>query len=196
MSNTTRGRFKTIKRSDLFSYKPISDYGLIGDMKTCALVGVDGSIDWLCIPRFDSPSIFGALVDSQKGGRFLVCPNAESFGSWQAYEPLTNILTTNFSTGSSSVTLTDFMPCFTMQRTLVTSGGIHRRLECTKGEMEIEAHFEPRPGYGAHVPEIEFVKGVGYSFSSHVDHPNQGLTLLTDLEFRKISAVRSYQNLD
>jgi len=67
-------------------YKPISDYGIIGDMRTAALVGVDGSIDWCCLPRFDSPSVFAAILDDEKGGRFHIKPQA-SFESSQAYIP-------------------------------------------------------------------------------------------------------------
>jgi alpha,alpha-trehalase len=186
--NTVRESLKTIKRSDLLSiYKPISYYGIVGDMKSCALVGVDGSIDWMCIPRFDSPSVFAAILDLEKGGRFLVCPTADIFESLQAYEPMTNILTTKFSANSSSVTLTDFMPCFTIERSLVSLGELHRLIECTKGEMEMEARFEPRPGFGSHVPNLEWKEGIGYSYLSRSDDQNQGLTLLTSLKFDEIS---------
>ena len=174
---------KTIKRSDLFSYKAISDYGLIGDMRTCALVGIDGSIDWLCIPRFDSPSVFGALLDSQKGGRFLICPSADSFQSAQAYEPMTNVLTTHFSTGSSRTILTDFMPCFTIERTLISSGELHRRIECTRGKMELEVWVEPRPGYGAHIPDVKWMEGVGYTFFASGLGGDQGVSIITKMKF-------------
>src|SRR6266699_2707320 len=69
------------KEGSAVDYKPISDYGVIGDMHTAALVGLDGSIDWYCAPRFDSPSVFAALLDSQKGGRFQLSPR----GKYQAY---------------------------------------------------------------------------------------------------------------
>lgn len=178
--------FKRIDRANLFSYKPISDYGLIGDTRSCALIGNDGSIDWLCIPRFDSPSVFGALLDSKKGGRFLVCPAAKFFHSAQSYEPMTNVLRTIFLVGEKSsnlATVTDFMPCFTIERTLVTSGEVHRRIETLRGNVEFEAWVEPRPGYGALVPDVKWLEGIGYTFSSEGDTGNQSISLLTQMKF-------------
>ena len=90
------------------SYLPIGAYGLVGDGRTAALVGTDGSVDWLCWPRFDAPSVFGALLDAQRGGRFSIAP-AVPFQSSQSYEPDTNILVTSFNTPNSTVELTDFM---------------------------------------------------------------------------------------
>ena len=79
------------------SYKPIGDYGIIGNMLSAALVGRDGSIDWCCLPRFDSPSVFAAILDDEKGGRFYIKPQAK-FQSCQAYMPDTNVLQTTFQT--------------------------------------------------------------------------------------------------
>jgi hypothetical protein len=76
-------------------YKPISAYGVIGDTRTAALVGADGSIDWCCFPRFDSASVFAAILDIEKGGSFSIQPAGE-FTSQQRYFPLTNILLTGF----------------------------------------------------------------------------------------------------
>src|SRR6267143_7111146 len=95
-------------------YKPISDYGVIGDMHTAALVGLDGSIDWYCAPRFDSPSVFAAILDARKGGRFQLSP-VESFTTKQSYEGDSNVLTTVFETKRGKIKLTDFMPCFMEQ---------------------------------------------------------------------------------
>jgi GH15 family glucan-1,4-alpha-glucosidase len=80
-------------------YKPISDYGIIGDLRTVALVGKDGAIDWLCLPFIDSPSVFGALLDDEKGGRFSLTPS-EPRDSVSEYLPGTNILRTFFTTGT------------------------------------------------------------------------------------------------
>ncbi len=130
-------------------YKPISDYAIIGDLRTAALVGLDGAIDWCCMPRFDSASIFAAILDHDRGGRFRIAPTA-SYTSTQRYLPATNILVTSFHTDQGGVVeVTDFMPAGERAYELATKHEIHRRVECTRGEVEIEIHFEPRFGYGA-----------------------------------------------
>ena len=78
------------------SYQPIENYGIIGNMRTVALVGMNGSIDWYCYPHFDSPSIFGALLDDVKGGRFQISPIGDPVRHKQFYWPSTNILITRF----------------------------------------------------------------------------------------------------
>ena len=72
------------------TYQPIENYGMIGDMHTVALVGADGSIDWLCVPRFDSPSVFAAILDDGKGGRFKIAPVGDDVTCKQFYWPETN----------------------------------------------------------------------------------------------------------
>src|SRR6516165_12736048 len=78
------------------TYQPIENYGMIGDMHTVALVGTDGSIDWLCVPRFDSPSVFAAILDDGKGGRFKIAPVGDDVTCKQFYWPETNVLITRF----------------------------------------------------------------------------------------------------
>src|SRR5713101_6041560 len=115
-------------------YKPISDYGVIGDMHTAALVGLDGSIDWYCAPRFDSPSVFAALLDARKGGRFQVAP-IEKFTTKQSYEGDTNVLTTSFDSRGGRAKLTDLMPCFMEKGELKGFQELHRIVECVDGEL-------------------------------------------------------------
>src|SRR5215212_7680093 len=91
------------------SYPPIGDYALIGDGRSAALVSRDGSLDWLCWPRFDSLSIFAALLDTERGGRFQVRP-IDKFRSERRYLSDTNVLETVFYTSSGSVALRDLMP--------------------------------------------------------------------------------------
>ena len=80
------------------AYQPIENYGVIGDLHTAALVGTDGSIDWLCLPRFDSPSVFAAILDDKKGGHFKIAPVGDEVSRKQFYCPDTNILDTRFFT--------------------------------------------------------------------------------------------------
>ena len=87
----------------------ISEYGVIGDMRTAALVSRQGGIDWCCLPRFDSGSVFAALLDPQRGGTWQIQP-AEPFQSTQRYLTGTNVLQTTFATPEGEVVLTDFMP--------------------------------------------------------------------------------------
>lgn len=83
------------------SYQPIENYGIIGNMRTVALVGMNGSIDWYCYPHFDSPSIFGAILDDEKGGRFQISADADGVRHKQFYWPSTNV----------PVSLVDFNYC-------------------------------------------------------------------------------------
>ncbi len=91
-------------------YLPIAQYGVIGDLHSAALIGANGSIDWLCYPNFDSPSIFGALLDDDKGGRFQIHPVNDGVQTKQLYLPDTNILITRFLKADGIAEVTDFMP--------------------------------------------------------------------------------------
>ena len=90
-------------------YAPIGEYGVIGDLYTVALVGMDGSIDFLCLPHFDSPSVFAALVDAERGGRFQIAPLLEGAARKQLYLPDTNVLLTRFLDAHGVAELSDFM---------------------------------------------------------------------------------------
>ena len=91
-------------------YQPIENYGIIGNMRTAALVGMNGSIDWLCLPHFDSPSVFAAILDDQKGGRFRIAPAGDDFRNKQFYWPDTNILITRFLHADGIGEIEDYMP--------------------------------------------------------------------------------------
>src|SRR4051794_38623931 len=88
----------------------IAEHGLIGDLQTAALVTTDGSIDWFCCPRFDSPSVFGALLDDERGGHFRIRPTGTEFTSKQMYLPDTAVLVTRFFTADGLGQVIDFMP--------------------------------------------------------------------------------------
>jgi GH15 family glucan-1,4-alpha-glucosidase len=127
-------------------YKPISDYGVIGDQHTAALVGLDGSIDWQCAPRFDSPSIFAAILDARKGGKFQISPGGK-FSTKQSYEGDTNVLSTIFESQEGRVKLTDFMPCFMDEGKLKGFQELHRVLEGVEGNPALRILFQPRLDY-------------------------------------------------
>ena len=91
-------------------YLPIAEHGLIGDLHTAALVGTDGTIDWYCCPRFDSPSVFAAILDADRGGLFRIAPDCDGWSSKQLYLPDTNILITRFLMPDGVGEVQDFMP--------------------------------------------------------------------------------------
>lgn len=125
---------------------PLAARGMIGDGFTAALVAVDGAIDWLCLPRFDSPSVFARILDHQGGGSFAVRPASKAFESFQRYDPDTNVLETLFvQAGGGSCRLVDSMPWSDDPRASIHE--IHRRFDCTEGEVEIEIVFDPRFDY-------------------------------------------------
>ena len=138
-------------------YPPIGDYGLIGDCRAAGLVSRDGSLDWLCFPRFESPSIFGALLDARRGGRFRIRPTG-AFRSTRRYLPDTNILETTFQTDAGTVAVRDLMPVATedeKRRALTPDHQVLREVEGLAGEVEIEVLYEPRPDYGRQRPRLD-----------------------------------------
>jgi GH15 family glucan-1,4-alpha-glucosidase len=127
-------------------YPLIADHGLIGDLQTSALVASDGSVDWFCAPRFDSPSIFGALLDHEGGGRFRIRPHASSFATTQLYFPETAILITRFMTEDGVGEVSDFMPVAGADAT--DRHLLVRMVRCVRGQMSFEMEVAPRFDYG------------------------------------------------
>jgi GH15 family glucan-1,4-alpha-glucosidase len=121
-------------------------YGVIGDGFSVAYVGVDGSVDWLCLPRFDSPSVFAAILDAERGGSFRVSP-VGGYESRQAYDDATNVLQTLFrQPDHGTAVLTDFMPWSGDPRASLHE--LHRLIEVRDGELALEIVFDPRFDYG------------------------------------------------
>ncbi|NTW51674.1 MAG: DUF547 domain-containing protein [Chlorobiaceae bacterium] len=143
-------------------YRNISDYGIIGDMRSAALVSIDGSIDYCSLPWFDSPTIFASLLDDQKGGFFSINPSA-TFTSSREYVTGTNILSCAFTTNDGHATLHDFMP---VENSLLPQRpqGIHRCLSVDSGSMEFVLNLAPRPGYGMQKPVV-IEEGGRFSFT-------------------------------
>ena len=127
--------------------QPIENHGIIGDMKTVALVAMDGTIDWFCYPRFDSPSVFGALLDERQGGFFRISPVEERVTTKQFYWPDTNVLVTRFFCADGVAEIIDYMPV----------GGVHgdqekpelvRRVAMLRGKLELSLACYPSFDYG------------------------------------------------
>jgi GH15 family glucan-1,4-alpha-glucosidase len=134
----------------------IDDYALIGDCRGAALVSRDGSLDWLCWPRFDSPSLFAALLDAERGGRFRVRPTSP-FRAERRYLDATNVLETVFVCPSGEIALRDLMPVASeaeKRTTLVPEHEILREVTGLAGEVEVEVVYEPRPDFARRAPRL------------------------------------------
>jgi GH15 family glucan-1,4-alpha-glucosidase len=150
----TAGSVQTDKDS---SYRPLRDYAIIGDCRSAALVATDGSIDWLCLPRFDSPSIFGGLLDTNIGGRFRIRPTSE-FRTERRYVPDTNVLETIFHCAGGDLVLRDLMAVASEEdkrREWTPDHEIIREIEGLTGHVEVEVLYDPRPEYGCRDAQLE-----------------------------------------
>lgn len=155
----------------------IADHGLIGDLRTAALVGTDGTIDWFCAPRFDSPSIFGAILDREEGGSWKLAPDNEISRTQQFYFPNSAVLITRFLTQDGVAEVHDFMPVHAAhehdhRQRLV------RRVSGVRGTINIRMVLDARPDYGRSHCTTEATDG-GVLITG--DGMRMGLTATTDL---------------
>jgi GH15 family glucan-1,4-alpha-glucosidase len=136
-------------------YLPIADHGLIGDLRTVALVGTNGTIDWYCCPRFDAPSVFGSILDADRGGSFELAACVPS-RTKQFYFPDTNVLITRFYAADGVGEIQDFMPVEDESRE-VDRHRLIRRVLCVRGTLPFRARVAPRFSYGTeeHTLRIE-----------------------------------------
>jgi GH15 family glucan-1,4-alpha-glucosidase len=139
------------------AYQPIENYGIIGNMRTAALVGMNGSIDWYCSPNFDSPSAFGAILDDEKGGRFQIVPVAERVKSRQFYWPSTNILVTRFLHADGIAELEDFMPVGLPPESKWYHH-LYRRIRCVRGTVKVRLVCKPAFNYGREPHQVTLQK--------------------------------------
>ena len=158
--------------ASLVDYLPIAEHGIIGDLHSIALVGTDGTIDWYCCPRFDSPSVFGAILDKERGGFYRIAPALDKWTPKQLYLPDTNVLITRFLTPGGVGEVQDFMPI---------QGGVAahrhrliRRVVGVRGEIRFRVDVQPRFNYGRDSHEVVFHEN-GVFFQS----PALSLTLET-----------------
>ena len=148
------------------SYLPIEDYGLIGNMHTAALVGRNGSIDWLCLPHFDSPSIFAAILDDKKGGYFRIAP-MEKYVAKQVYWPDTNILITRFFLTDGVVEVIDYMPVG-LQKGEPGFRQIVRRVEAIRGCVPIRVECIPAFNYARDEHKVDLIEGAAIFRSPNI----------------------------
>jgi GH15 family glucan-1,4-alpha-glucosidase len=144
------------------AYQPIENYGVIGDTQTVALVGMNGSIDWFCFPRFDSPSVFAAILDDKKGGYFKIAPGTDAIAYKQLYWPETNVLITRFLAPDGVAEITNYMP---IGRDMTAPGSrqVVRRVEMVRGSMAFKLECYPAFNY-ARDPHETIVSGEGAAF--------------------------------
>ena len=138
------------------AYQPIDSYAIIGDMRSAALVNINGSIDWFCLPRFDSPSVFGAILDDKKGGFFQICPADGSSGK-QFYWPDTNVLVTRFLRSGAAAELIDFMPVGEDSRFATVRRQVIRRITVVRGRVAFRMRCEPAFNYARDRHQVALV---------------------------------------
>lgn len=140
-------------------YRPIADYAIIGDTRTAALIAGNGSLDWCCCPRFDSPAVFCKLLDTDKGGTFRIGPG-ERYTVTRCYVNATNVLAMTYSLAGGQYRLTDFMPIATSRQDGEPREGhtrILRRVEGLSGEAEVEIEFRPAFDFGRAATRMEIL---------------------------------------
>src|SRR5436309_3018466 len=133
-------------------YLPIAEHGVIGDLHTVALVGTNGTIDWLCFPHFDSPSVFGSILDADRGGFFAARPRDPGWTSKQLYFPDTNVLITRFLSPDGVGEVHDFMP---IHRDPRHRRRLIRRVVAVRGRVRFRAECRPAMNYGRDEHELE-----------------------------------------
>ena len=178
-----------MRRSD---YTPLEDYGVVGNLETCVLVGGDGSIDWCCLPRLESSSVFAAILDVERGGHFSLRPSG-SFTADQRYVPATNVLEVEFSTESGTAVLTDFMPMLGDDPAAPFSEPwVYRRVACTDGAVDIAVEFEPRFDYARARTSVEPADG-GVLARGNGEHVSLTTPTGTSLDVEDTAAYGTYR---
>ncbi|GHO50233.1 glycoside hydrolase family 15 protein [Ktedonospora formicarum] len=158
-------------------YLPIEDYAVIGDLHTVALVGKNGSIDWCCLPRFDAPTVFGALLDAEKGGFFRISPPAtHDMRIFQMYMPDTNVLLTRFLCRDGIAEITDFMPIKADEDSHALPHHIVRSVAVYRGDMEFELTCRPAFNYARDAHDMRLTEQ-GALFHSRDLHLGLSTTL-------------------
>jgi GH15 family glucan-1,4-alpha-glucosidase len=169
-------------------HPPIEDHGVIGDLHTVALVGMDGAIDFLCFPHFDSPSVFAGLLDREKGGIFKVAPVLGDVSTKQLYLPESTVLITRFLSDAGVAEVSDFMPIFERGH----AHDIVRRAKTVRGEVRFRMTCAPRFDYGRATHRVERREGEVLFFSEGADRTALRLRTEVPVEIRDGDAVAEF----
>ena len=172
----------------------ISDYALIGNCRSAALVSKYGSIDWCCLPEFDSPALFCAMLDRGRGGYFSISP-IEKYSSLQKYIPDTNVIQTSFKTTDAKATITDAFVAMTEEeknRNLFPDHEILRVVECISGSIQFQVEYVPTIYYGKSIPELKDYQKLGIRFA-YKENTYVLLSTLKGIEVDKNKAVFEFQ---
>jgi GH15 family glucan-1,4-alpha-glucosidase len=154
-------------------YPNIGDHGLIGDLQTAALVSTDGVLDWFCCPRFDSPSVFGSLLDAERGGFYRIAPDRDDYVVRQLYLPDTAILVTRFMTPDGVGEVHDFMPIAGM--TATDRHRLVRNIRVVRGVMRFAIEIQPRFDYGRATHKLEATEHGGVFTSEGMELTVHGI---------------------
>ncbi len=160
-------------------YLPIENYGVVGNLRTAALIGMNGSVDWLCLPRFDSPSIFAAILDDTRGGFFQIAPSSPGVRHKQFYWPETNILVTRFLHPDGVGELEDYMPVATRSGGRESRDQLVRRIRVVRGEMAFRLSCKPAFDFARAKHEVVMVE-----HGAHFHGPGLSLGLLASHQLR------------
>jgi GH15 family glucan-1,4-alpha-glucosidase len=162
-------------------YQPLEDYGVVGNLRTTALIGKNGSVDWFCFPHFDSPSVFGAILDERKGGYFHIAPTIDEIARKQVYWPDTNVLVTRFLSSDGVGEIIDYMPVGE-SKDEPPYRGLIRRVKVSRGCMRFRLECIPAFNYGRDSHTAEIISE-GARFRS----PNLSLGLASSVPLQSFS---------
>jgi GH15 family glucan-1,4-alpha-glucosidase len=154
------------------AFEPIENYGVIGNMQSIALVGMNGSIDFLCYPDFDSPTVFAALLDDERGGRFEIRPQLANMRVRQLYLPDTNILLTRFLAEEGVAELTDYLP---IEKDGRQPNELVRMVSVIRGNVRFKMRCQPRFNYAASNHEVRISSHCATFFPTHSSCPPMSL---------------------
>src|SRR3954452_15580502 len=174
--------------ADSSPYLPIADHGLIGDLRSVALVGTNGIIDWYCCPSFDAPSVFGSILDADRGGSFELAADQPA-KTKQFYFPDTNVLITRFYTEDGVGDVQDFMPV-TGDPGEADRHRLIRRVLCVRGSIPFRARVAPRFGYGAQPHTARLDDGVAFFESADL---SLSLTATVPVECDGLDATADFK---